>query len=80
MWKAVSARKHTVKQIYPFGDNSLEFMLHGHVEYELKSGGSARKEWAGHARLVKGDGGKLVFEFYQVYLVIMPQSDGEWPC
>lgn len=43
-------------------------MLHGRVEYQLKSGGTAGVDWAAYARLVKVDG-VVKMEFYQVYLV-----------
>lgn len=69
MWTAVVERKHTIYQIYPFGSDSLEFMLRGKVEYKLKAGGAAQKDWAGYAVLVKDGKGKLQFKFYQVYLV-----------
>lgn len=70
MWTAVSQRKHTINKVFPFGSDSLEVMLYGDVEYELKAGGRATVEWGGRAELEKSaDDGKYRMKFYQVYLV-----------
>ncbi|KAI1188677.1 hypothetical protein F5B17DRAFT_394334 [Nemania serpens] len=49
----------------------FEYMLHGSVELELKSGERLVREWAGRAVLTVTDGeeGGLRYGFYQVYLV-----------
>ena len=43
-------------------------MLYGTVSYEFKEGGSASKDWAGRAEMVKEAGGWKM-RVYQVYLV-----------
>lgn len=43
-------------------------MLFGTVEYGMKDGGSAAKDWGARAHLVK-DGDDVKMDFYQVYLV-----------
>ena len=55
-------------KIFPFGPNATEVMLYGTVSYDLKEGGSASKDWAARAELVKGEQGWKL-GVYQVYLV-----------
>ena len=64
----VKTRLHTLDRIYPFGDNSNEVMLYGHVDYSLKNGKDITVNWAGRANMVE-EGGDLKMKFYQVYLV-----------
>lgn len=72
LWSGpVKTRKHTLKQIFPFGDNSKNVMLHGHVDYGLKNGKAVNVEWAARAELVEVDG-KLKMKEYQVYLDSAP--------
>jgi hypothetical protein len=52
-------------KIFPFGENALEVMIYGTVEYD---GGGKEVDWAARARLVMEEGG-LRMSFYQVYLV-----------
>lgn len=68
MWTKVSSRQHRPLKIFPFGPNSDEVMLFGTVEYGMKDGGSAAKDWGARAHLVK-DGDDVKMDFYQVYLV-----------
>ncbi len=76
MWSAVSSRKHTIPKIFPFGNDSDEFMLYGNVSLVLKNDARSDLEWAGRAKLVKSDGGQWKFKFYQIYLVSLRlQSD-----
>ena len=73
MWEKVSSRLHRPVQIFPFGPNADEVMLHGTVKYTFKAGGEAGLEWAARAHLVKVDGtGRVRMDFYQVYLVSTP--------
>lgn len=44
-------------------------MLYGTVKYGLKAGGESSKDWAARAHLVKEGDGKVMMNFYQVYLV-----------
>ncbi|TQB68281.1 hypothetical protein MPDQ_003715 [Monascus purpureus] len=67
MWATVSARRHTVHKVFPFGKDSNEFMLHGVVNYTFKTGGQGTADWAGKAVLEEQDG-VWRFKFYQVYL------------
>lgn len=68
MWSAVASRKHTVHQVFPFGNDATEVMMYGIVDLGLKAGGNMLSEWAAHAKLdFSGDKGRL--SFYQVYLV-----------
>jgi hypothetical protein len=68
LWSGpVKTRLHTLKQIFPFGDNSMNVMLHGHVDYGLSNGKDVHVEWAGRAEFVE-DGDKLRMKVYQVYL------------
>ena len=68
LWSGpVKTRLHTLKQIFPFGEDSNNVMLHGSVDYGLKNGKNVTVEWAGRAILVE-DGGKLKMKEYQVYL------------
>ncbi|KAH8602257.1 hypothetical protein B0O99DRAFT_561587 [Bisporella sp. PMI_857] len=67
MWEKVSARKHTVHKIFPFGNGAKEVMLYGIVKYNLKAGGTAEVDWAARAQLLEQSGGWKM-EFYQVYL------------
>lgn len=68
MWAKVSARRHTVHKVFPFGNGSNEFMLYGVVNYTFKTGGQGTADWAGRAVLKEQDG-VWRFKFYQVYLV-----------
>jgi hypothetical protein len=75
LWSGpVKTRKHTLKQIFPFGDNSNNVMLHGKVDYHLKNGKDVQVEWAGRAVMVE-DGGKLKMKEYQVYLDSAPVAN-----
>ncbi|KAF2101656.1 hypothetical protein NA57DRAFT_33894 [Rhizodiscina lignyota] len=67
MWEKVASRKHKAHKIYTFGPGSDEVMLYGDVEYGMKDGSKAGKEWAARAKMVK-EGGKVKMSFYQVYL------------
>lgn len=67
----IKTRKHTLKQIFPFGEDNMNVMLHGEVDYGLKNGKDVNVEWAGRALLVE-DGGKLKMKEYQVYLDSAP--------
>ena len=64
----VQKRKHHLKKIFPFGDNSNEMMVYGTVDYGLKNGKDVSVDWAGRA-LFSEEGGKLKMATYQVYLV-----------
>lgn len=69
LWSGpIKTRKHTLKKIFPFGDNSNELMLYGTVDYGLKNGKSLTVDWAGRALMME-EKGKLKLGFYQVYLV-----------
>lgn len=69
MWSGpIQKRKHTLKKIFPFGDNSNEVMLYGTVDYVLKNGKSLTVDWAGRALMME-EKGKLKMGLYQVYLV-----------
>ena len=70
MWEKVATRKHKAIKIFPFGPNSNEVMLYGTVQYGLKVGGESGLDWAARAHLVMSDG-KVMMDFYQVYLVSM---------
>ncbi|MBE3045133.1 hypothetical protein IMZ48_21785 [Candidatus Bathyarchaeota archaeon] len=67
MWDHVTERKHTVHKVFPFGNDSTEFMIYGLVNYVLKSGEAKDVEWAGRAQLVKAAGGWKM-QFYQIWL------------
>ena len=66
MWEKVASRKHVAEKIFAFGPGSDEIMLHGNVEYGMKDGTIASKEWAARAKMSK-DGGRVRMSFYQVY-------------
>ena len=68
MWDLVQERRHTVHKIFPFGNNSTEFMLVGLVNYTLKTGEKKDVEWAGRATLEKSPSEKWTFGFYQIWL------------
>jgi hypothetical protein len=75
LWSGpVKTRKHTLKQIFPFGDNSKNVMLHGSVDYGLKNGKDVTVEWAARAELTE-EGGKLKMKEYQVYLDSAPVAN-----
>lgn len=75
LWSGpIKTRKHHLKQIFPFGDNSKNVMLHGSVDYGLKNGKAVTVEWAGRAELVE-EGGKLKMKEYQVYLDSAPVAN-----
>lgn len=75
LWSGpIKTRKHTLKQIFPFGDNSKNVMLHGSVDYGLKNGKAVTVEWAARAELVE-EGGKLKMKEYQVYLDSAPVAN-----
>lgn len=75
LWSGpVKTRLHTLKQIFPFGDDSKNVMLHGSVDYGLKNGKEVTVEWAGRALLVE-EGGKLKMKEYQVYLDSAPVAN-----
>ncbi|ETN36207.1 uncharacterized protein HMPREF1541_08484 [Cyphellophora europaea CBS 101466] len=72
LWSGpIKTRKHHLKQIFPFGDDSKNVMLHGFVDYGLKNGKEVQVEWAGRAVLVEEEG-KLKMKEYQVYLDSAP--------
>ena len=67
MWDHVKERKHTIYNVYPFGNDPTKFMIHGHVEYLLKTDEKKGLDWAGKADLAKISGcWKL--QFYQIWL------------
>ena len=69
MWEKVAKRQHKPIQVFPFGPNADEVMLHGTVNYVMKAGGEVHDlPWAARAHLTKEDG-ELKMDFYQVYLV-----------
>ncbi|KAH8886556.1 hypothetical protein GQ53DRAFT_727546 [Thozetella sp. PMI_491] len=69
MWTHVVARKHKVHKVYASSADTPEIMLYGTVDYDLKNGNKAGKEWAGRAVLERSsDDGKWRLSFYQVYL------------
>ena len=70
----VKKRLHHLKQTFPFGDNNLNVMLHGFVDYGLKNGKDVQVEWAARAVLVD-EGGKLKMKDYQVYLDSAPVAN-----
>lgn len=67
MWYHVEGRKHTIYKIYPFGNDSTEFMIHGHVKYLLENGEEKELDWAGKAELTKVSG-HWKLQFYQIWL------------
>lgn len=67
MWEHVEQRKHTVFKVFPFGNDSTEFMIYGLVNYQLKTGDKKDVEWAGRAQVVKL-GGAWKLQFYQIWL------------
>lgn len=69
MWSAVASRKHTVHKVFPFSNESNEFMLYGSVALGLRNGAHADVDWAARADIVKSADGKWRMKFYQVYLV-----------
>lgn len=75
LWSGpVKTRKHYLKQIFPFGENSNNVMLHGKVDYGLKNGKDVTVEWAARGELVE-EGGKLKMKEYQVYLDSAPVAN-----
>lgn len=69
-WEGVARKVHKVDKIFPFGPDSLEFLLYGSVEYFYNDGKFALSEWAGRVCLVKVEE-DLKIEYYQVYMVSM---------
>lgn len=69
MWSAVASRKHTVHKVFPFSNESNEFMLYGSVAFGLRNGVHADLDWAARADIVKSADGKWRMKYYQVYLV-----------
>ncbi len=67
MWDHVEQRKHTVFNVFPFGNDSTEFMIYGLVNYQLKTGDKKDVEWAGRAQVIK-TGGAWKLQFYQIWL------------
>lgn len=68
MWEHVSSRSHEPQQVFPYGPDADEVMLHGKVSYGFKDGRSSSKDWAARAKMTKA-GGEVKMSFYQVYLV-----------
>lgn len=68
MWDKVSSRRHYPTRIFPFGTSSDEVMLYGSVDYGMKDGSNASKDWAARAHLVK-EGDQVKMDYYQVYIV-----------
>lgn len=68
MWEKVAKRDHKPAQIYSFGSGSNDVMLYGTVGYTLKDGKGTTVDWAAKAHFVE-EGGSLLMDFYQVYLV-----------
>lgn len=68
MWEKVAKRSHKPLQIYAFGKNSDDVMLHGTVGYVLKDDKKTETTWAAKAHFVQEDGG-LKMDVYQVFLV-----------
>jgi hypothetical protein len=70
MWEKIASRSHKPLKIFPFGESSNEVMIYGTVEYEFKDGRKSGLEWAARGRLgFDGEGGKVVWTEYQVYMV-----------
>lgn len=77
MWEKVAKRSHKPLQIYAFGAESDDVMLHGTVDYELKDGKKTSIAWGARAKFTKEDGA-LKMERYQVYLVSEIQACTGW--
>ncbi|KKY16810.1 putative fungal specific transcription [Phaeomoniella chlamydospora] len=71
MWAHIGARKHTVPQIFPFGNDAEEAMLQGSVDFTLINGKELSLPWGGYAKLVKADG-SVKMSTYQVYIDMAP--------
>ncbi|RVX75875.1 hypothetical protein B0A52_00232 [Exophiala mesophila] len=75
LWSGpVKTRKHTIKQIVPFGDDGEQVMLHGSVDYGLKNGKDVNVDWAARAVLAE-EGGDLKMKEYQVYIDSAPVAN-----
>lgn len=68
MWEKVQSRLHTPKQIFPFGKDANEVMIHGSVAFVLKDGRKAEVDWAARA-IMQQKGQQWKMSYYQVYLV-----------
>ncbi|KAI0128849.1 hypothetical protein BJ170DRAFT_693661 [Xylariales sp. AK1849] len=68
MWEKVGARKHKPLKVFEstFGSGT-QYMLHGDVDYELKTGERQSISWAAHA-VIEDVEGQLRFSYYRVYL------------
>ncbi|KAJ2977117.1 hypothetical protein NUW58_g7907 [Xylaria curta] len=81
MWEKVKTRKHKLDKVFPAAFEAhehesewrFEYMLHGSVEFELKSGEKSVGQWAGRA-ILTNDGERLKYALYQVYLHILSIS------
>ena len=83
MWAKVEDRKHSLEKVflgtYAAGKDggsggeaatttTTEFMLHGTVNYRLKTGQEDSADWAGLARLRRLEDGSWKFVYYRVYI------------
>jgi hypothetical protein len=75
-WTHISTRRHSIRQVFPFGHEAADFMLHGTVAYVFRDGRPATEvDWAARARLVRREETEMEMETgwklasYQVYLV-----------
>lgn len=80
MWEHVRSRTHRPTKVFPalfssppgletgHEKGTVEYMLHGSLDLELKNGDSSKVTWAGRA-VVREDGeGVLKYTLYQVYM------------
>ncbi|ROT35155.1 hypothetical protein SODALDRAFT_353535 [Sodiomyces alkalinus F11] len=72
MWANIGARRHAPTKIFPFGNNSRAFMLHGDVAFAFRDGRQGTLPWAARAELVQSPAGGWKMRFYQVYLDTLP--------
>lgn len=82
MWENVRSRKHRPTKVFPASfpspgtgtgtgtetETTVEYMLHGSLDLELKSGDTSTVAWAGRAVLKEANGGALKYALYQVYM------------
>jgi len=62
-------RKHPAVRIYTFGDDQMELMVLGKVEYKFHEGHGHDTDWTGRYSLGRDEDGTLKFKEMQIIMV-----------
>jgi hypothetical protein len=69
LFKNSPHRDHSISQVFVFGEDDLQLMVLGAVQYNFEDGSIHERQWAGRYQLTKDHDGKLKFKKAQIIIV-----------